>query len=152
MSRKKVFYCLLVLFTSLMMGACNRAPDAIDSTGKPIKLSEYKGKWVVINYWASWCAPCLRELPELDKLAQTKSNQLVVLGVNFDGQTKHDIQIFGNSLDLHFPLLSQFPKEKWGINDIPVLPTTFLISPAGKLVTTLQGPQTQASLLKAMQL
>lgn len=142
----------LLLLGGCVLTACKPAPDAVDSSGKPISLSEYKGKWVVVNYWANWCGPCQKELPELDQLAQAKTGQVVVLGVNFDGQTNHEIQIFKDSLDLHFSLLREFPREKWGIKDVSVLPTTFLISPEGKLVATLQGPQTQASLLKAMRL
>lgn len=143
---------LLAVIACFILVSCKQAPDAVDSSGTPIKFSEYKGKWLVINYWATWCEPCRRELPELNKLSQSKSAQLIVLGVNFDALPNHEIQIFANSLGLNFPLLHQFPKEKFGIENIPVLPTTFLISPQGKLVATLQGPQTEASLLKAMSL
>lgn len=144
--------CFWFLFISLsLLGACSY-PDSHDSTGKKISVSDYKGKWVVLNYWASWCKPCMVELPELNQLYKKYNNQVMVLAINFDSLPDVEINNFAQSLQLDFPLLSQFPKEKWGIAEIPTLPVTFLISPEGKLTATLYGPQTQASLAQAMQL
>lgn len=145
----RVLY-FLVLFFLLCLTACHNPKDATDIQGRSVYLSEYHGKWIFLNYWATWCQPCMTELPELNAFYQQHTDQLVVLGVNFDGLPNADIQKFSNSLHLTFPLFSSFPHEKFGIHDISSLPVTFVITPQGKLLTTLYGPQTTASLLKSM--
>lgn len=140
--------CILVIST-LSLAACTRA-DAHDSEGKSITMTDYRGKWVVINYWATWCKPCLIELPELERLHQEHNTQLAVLGVSFDTLDDESIQRVKQSLGLTFPLLATFPREKWGVTEISSLPVTLLISPQGHLVKTLYGPQTQQTLLAEM--
>ena len=146
---KKIFLSVMLILACLGSG-CNKQPDAVDSQGNRLSFSDYRGKWLVVNYWATWCKPCLTELPELNALYSAYADKLVVLGVSFDHLPAAEIQQFAQPLHLKFPLLSQFPTEKFGIKDIPTLPVTFLISPQGKLAQTLYGPQTEASLLTAM--
>lgn len=136
-----------VLF-SLLLTHCSK-PDAHDSEGRPIRLADYHGKWVVINYWATWCEPCLQELPELNKFYRHYSDRAVVLGVSFDSLPSAEIQQLATRLALQFPLLSSFPLEKLGVASVTTLPITFVIAPDGRLQETLHGPQTQASLAKA---
>lgn len=138
-------------FTILLicLSACQKTPDITDSNNHPIYLSEYKDKWMVINYWATWCKPCLVELPELNEFHAKYSDKVAVLGVSFDGLINTDIKRFADKLHLTFPMLSSFPNKKFGIEEIPSLPTTFIIDPQGKLSKILYGPQTQENLLKA---
>jgi peroxiredoxin len=145
---KKYLAVLLALFISL--SACQRNADATDSTGKPIHLADFQGKWLVVNYWATWCKPCLVELPELNQLAANHADQVAVLGVSFDGLPNADIQTFAKSVNVQFPMLAQFPMTRFGVTDIPSLPVTFIINPQGKLVNTLYGPQTQGSILEVI--
>lgn len=134
------------IFFLLLLG-CKQTADLYDSQGQPLYLSTYKGKWLVINYWATWCHPCLKELPELNALYQQHKDKLVVIGVNFDGLSNEEIHQFTQSLHLTFPLTSQFPLNKFGIKgEISSLPMTFLISSQGKLVKIFYGPQTQKNL------
>lgn len=139
---------LFSLFVCLLTGC--HSSDLTDSKGNALHLKDYQGKWLVINYWATWCKPCLTELPELNNLYISHRNRLIVLGVNFDQLPNQDIEQFNQSLHLEFPLISQFPAERWGIKDIPTLPATFIITPEGKSLPPLYGPQTQATLLKTM--
>jgi peroxiredoxin len=141
-----------MLSFSLCLAACHKLPDAVDSQGQPVYLTDYKGKWVVVNYWAAWCKPCLAELPDLSALAKQYADKVTVLGVSFDTLSNAEIQKFADSLHLNFPLLANFPIEKFAVSEIPSLPMTLLISPQGTLVQTLYGPQTKESLLKSMQL
>ena len=130
--------------------SCSASPDAYDSGGHPIRLADYAGKWIVVNYWAAWCQPCMQELPELNALYQQHKNHLVVLGVNFDHLDRDTLQQIASQLILTFTILNDFPIERWGVNEIDTIPVTFLLSPKSKLVKTLHGPQTQKSVLQAM--
>ncbi|MDF3054804.1 MAG: thioredoxin [Gammaproteobacteria bacterium] len=156
MEKLKYFILILLTATVLMVGltGCNQSnsPDGVDINEKPIHISQYKGKWIVLNYWAIWCKPCLEELPELDKLSKNHQDKVAVLGVSFDSLSNDDISTFSKSLGLTFPMLMSFDLEKFGVNNVSTLPVTFLFSPDGKLVKTLNGPQTEAGLLKEMAL
>lgn len=141
---------MVVLALIFCLSACHSNPDAKDSQGNAIYLSDYQGKWLIVNYWATWCKPCLVELPELSALHNQLPDKLVVLGVSFDHLSNAEIQQFAAPLKLNFPLLSEFPISKFGIDNIPSLPVTFIIDPRGQLAETLYGPQTKQSLLTAI--
>ena len=80
----KLYFSKFIFFIFLALVSCSK-PDAYDSQGNPISLKQYQGKWIIINYWASWCGPCLEEMPTLNKLYHEYPNQLIILGVSFDG-------------------------------------------------------------------
>jgi peroxiredoxin len=145
---KTLRFLILGLLLSICVIACHNKPDATDSHGNPIYLSNYQGKWLVVNYWATWCEPCLTELPALNALYANHSDKLVVLGVNFDSLPAAEIQHFADTLHLTLPLLSSFPLTKFDIQEIPTLPATLIITPQGKLHKILYGSQTQETLLK----
>lgn len=146
-------YFLLALFTLFLLGCQQKTNiDTYDSKGNTVRLSDYRGKWVIINFWATWCSPCLTELPELNKLYQKYNDKLVVLGVNFDQLANTDIQAFAQKQALHFPLLSQFPLNKLGIKNVQTLPMTVVINQQGKVIQILHGPQTEKTLTKILQL
>ncbi|GAB4393392.1 MAG: hypothetical protein Tsb005_11490 [Gammaproteobacteria bacterium] len=122
------------------------------ANGRHQQLSDYRGKWVFINYWASWCSPCIAEIPELNKFYQKyRDNKAVVIGVNYDGVTGNELNTLIDSMKIKFPVMAQDPKEAFGVDNIDGIPFTFVINPEGQLNTTLLGAQTEAALEKIMQ-
>ena len=146
---KKLKYCLTLLL-ALFLVACSQQPDSHDSQGNPIRLSDYKGKWVIINYWATWCKPCLTEIPALNNLYQQNKNKVVVLGVSYDKLSHTEINKVVTQFSIRYPMLSTFPIQKIGVKNVSVLPTTFIITPQGQLAKTLKGPQTKKQFAKAI--
>lgn len=140
------FIFMMLLFVT----GCSSKVDAHDYKGNPIKLSDYKGKWVVINYWATWCKPCLVELPELNTLYASSKGQIMVIGVNYDQLPNSDLQQFAQKYQLTFPLVQNFSLNRLGVEQIASIPATFLIAPNGRVSKTLFGPQTADSLRRAM--
>ncbi len=128
--------------------AATPSADIRDNHGRLINLSDYRGQWIIVNYWATWCQPCLKELPELNTFYQQNRQRALVLGVSYDGLAKAEINQLAQTLHLQFPLLQKFPLKRFGIQNIPALPVTFLIDPQGQLHETLHGPQTATSLQK----
>ena len=116
----------------------------------PVKLEALRGQWVVINYWAQWCKPCIEEIPELNALNKTYDT-VTVLGVNYDGATGADLEAQTRSLGVTFATLDNDPSGQLGIPRPVVLPTTLIVSPEGKLKETLLGPQTLETLSLATQ-
>ena len=119
------------------------APDLQlnDTQGRPHTLREYRGKVVVVNFWATWCSPCLKEMPALDRLYRKTADQgIEVLGINM-GQTAPAIKAFAKRVPVRFPLLVDSDMSagpKWGVRG---LPTTFVVDPKGKIVYETLGDQ-----------
>lgn len=111
-------------------------------------LDKLSGRWVVVNYWAIWCKPCIKEIPELNQLAQ-QYPELAVVGVNYDGLSGPELDLQLQQLDIHFPMLDTDPAAELGTTRPVVLPTTLILNPEGQVDQVLVGPQTVQSLAQA---
>lgn len=129
----------------MSLAACERGSDA--ARGSAQGLLEQTGSWTFVNYWAEWCKPCIKEIPELNALHQRDGFR--VLGVNFDGAVGDELQSQLTKLGVRFPTLAEDPAARFGIDRPQVLPTTLLLRPDGSLAKALIGPQTQESLIAA---
>lgn len=109
--------------------------------GKQHSLSEYRGKWVIVNYWATWCPPCLEEMPELMSFHDKhKDRDAIVLGINYEDIEKAELKEFLEDYFITYPILRADPTSAhtpFGL--LRGLPTTYIISPDGELVTTRVG-------------
>ena len=112
---------------------------------RPIFSSEFSGNWILVNYWADWCAPCIKELPELFEFAE-ENNDVLVYVYNFDELDKEDLKPVAKRFNLKLPSLISHPREIWGIQTPPAVPATFFINPEGVVVESLFRPQTKDSL------
>lgn len=102
-----------------------------DASQKTIKLGELRGKVVLIDFWASWCEPCLRELPELEKLhKQLASRGVVVIGINIDRERKNADELAAR-LKLSFPLLYDPKGQVAELYDPPKMPTSYVVDQQG---------------------
>ena len=128
-----------------LLGCTKNGPGATAPS-----LEGLQGQWVVINYWAQWCAPCIKEIPELNRLDQDYA-RVTVVGVNYDGTNGHELELQRQKLGVTFASLESDPAAQLGIPRPVVLPTTLILDPTGRLVATLIGPQTLASLVQATQ-
>jgi thiol-disulfide isomerase/thioredoxin len=134
---------LLGLAVLLALLACGEHTG----TTSPPRLEDLRGQWVVINYWAPWCTPCIKEIPQLNALDAQYPN-LTVVGVNYDGASGAELEQQRQKLGVAFASLAEDPAAQLGTPRPVVLPTTLILDPAGQLVATLVGPQTLESLAK----
>lgn len=115
-----------------------------DLNGRMQSLSDYRGKWVVVNFWATWCPPCLEEIPDLVHFHDArKDKDAVVLGINFEDAAPEQLRTFVDDYLISYPILLNpdlgAPTPTMTVGG---LPTTYIISPEGELVARQLGPIT----------
>lgn len=111
-----------------------------DLEGRQRSLSEFAGKWVLLNFWASWCTPCLQEMPGIQRLAKQMANKpFAVIAVNV-AEPQRRVQTTVKRLGLDFPVLLDTESsvfDSWGAT---VLPTTYLLDGSGRMRYVGRGP------------
>ena len=113
--------------------------------GSDTNLTKLNGNWIVVNYWADWCAPCIKEIPELNEFAE-ENKDLLVYTFNFDYLEIDDLEPLAKKFKITVPSLITHPREIWGIQTPPAVPATFFINPNGELSLSLFRPQTKDAL------
>ncbi|WP_342026115.1 TlpA disulfide reductase family protein [Cytobacillus pseudoceanisediminis] len=108
-----------------------KAPDfeLKNLQGETVKLSDYKGKKVMLNFWATWCPPCKAEMPDIQKFYTQKGNQVAILAVNIDPQS--DVAGFAEEMRVNFPILLDVDEKVSNAYQIMTIPTTFFIDEEG---------------------
>jgi len=112
-----------------------------DADDKPLTLADYKGKIVLLNFWATWCAPCVKEMPSLDRLqAELGKDKFVVLPLSLDGPSRPKVAPFYQDKKLS-NLGVYFDKGRKAMQalDISILPTSILIDGEGRELGRLEG-------------
>ncbi len=120
------------------------APDfqLKDKNGNAISLQSYRGKVVVLNFWATWCQPCRHEMPSLEALYKKYQTQnFVVLGVSLDEEGWSQINQFSSKFKISFPILLDSEMKVSELYQTYMIPETFLIDSSGKIVDQFTGPQ-----------
>ena len=142
---------LLVLITALFTALPSIA-DKVDFTlpdleGKPVSLSDFRGKWVIVNYWATWCPPCLDEIPDLVELhEQNQDKDVVVIGIAYEEVNLDYLKEFVDSHFISYPVLRMDPIPVTELGPVLGLPTTYIISPEGERMARQEGPITLKAL------
>lgn len=118
------------------------APDFVlkDINGNSVRLSDYRGKAVVLNFWATWCPPCKTEMPWLVDLRDKYHSQgLEIIGVALDEAGKDEIAKFAHDMKLDYPVVIGDDTTADAYGDVHALPTTFYIDRDGKIVSRVVG-------------
>ena len=107
-------------------------------------LSDFKGNWVVVNYWATWCPPCIEEMPELQSFHDAYENRgAKVIGINTELVDKFQLLSFLDNYFITYPVYTSPPLHESALGTIPGLPTTFIVSPQGNVVARQVGSVTR---------
>lgn len=109
-----------------------QAPDFTlkDLEGKTISLSQFRGKTVLLNFWASWCGPCRAEMPHLQKFFEESGDDLTPIGVNLM-EDRSQVERFAQKQGLTFPIALDLEGKVGSSYKVRSIPTTFFIDPEG---------------------
>lgn len=142
------WFCGVACLAAATMALPGSAFTLNDAEGKNWRLADLKGKWVVVNFWATWCAPCVKEIPDLAAFAKAHPDNAVVLGVALDYDNVAQVKTFAKKVGMTYPMVpgeEQDQAEKQ-LGRVKGLPTTLIYDPSGKQVLNRTGPITREQL------
>lgn len=159
---KKVLFVLMILFLTSGIWGCQKTTEtknpenkSADTTnyltntktndsapeftlkltdGKDIKLSDNKGKVVIIDFWATWCPPCRRGIPDLVDIQKKYSKDIVVIGISLDTETIDDVVPFMKKFGINYPVAYGTAEVVKAFGNIEAIPTSFIVDKTGQIV------------------
>jgi len=160
----KAFASILILFYSVAVAGCrndsdsktiaenktyagiqgdeNKAPDFTlkNVAGENVRLSDFKGKVVIVDFWATWCGPCRKGIPDLISLQNEYKNKIAVIGISVDQEnTKRGVPDFVKQMGINYPILYFNEKVVNDFGGISAIPTTFIIDQKGNIIKKMIG-------------
>jgi thiol-disulfide isomerase/thioredoxin len=153
LSLSSIYRSAAVLAVALAFGVPAQAAMPAQPTlhvstldGKTFDLAAQRGKWVIVNYWATWCVPCIKEMPDISHFVATHKN-VAAIGLAFEDSDPADIKAFLAKHPVVYPIAQvTLDKPVKDFDEPRGLPTTYLIRPDGSVTKPFIGPVTAASL------
>ena len=145
---KWVFSAFFFALLMFVIAAESRAVDyeLPDTNGQMQSMDQYKGKWLIVNYWATWCGLCMEELPELIDFHKNNDFGAAVVGINFETIEAKNLKEFVEKKTIPYTVLSTVHVRDTPLGPVPALPTTYIINPEGKVVAGEIGMVTRENL------
>ncbi|MEE4246778.1 MAG: TlpA disulfide reductase family protein [Kangiellaceae bacterium] len=147
----RVFLILLAFFS---MNGCQRDDSRfflIDGTEK--QLADYRGQWLLVNFWAEWCRPCIEEVPELNAIyAEQVERGWSLIAASYDAVSTERLRAAKQRFDIKYPMMAADPQPLVPFKRPAKLPAMVIISPEGEVFGPIYGKQTKQTVAEAIQL
>ena len=105
-----------------------------DMQGVTHKFSDYKGKWILVNYWATYCPPCRAEIPDIEEFYRDNKSKFIVLGMDAGGTDDASIKAFKKELGITYPLIPAQESTLIAFGVVMAIPTSYIINPQGEII------------------
>lgn len=148
----RLWLLLLFSFATPVLAATAERPSFAGTTldGKAFSIEGHRGQWLVVNFWATWCGPCIKEMPILDELDRERAD-VTVVGLAFEDTPVEELRSFVSERAVSYPIVQVDVYAPPADFEVPKgLPLTHLIDPEGKLRQSFLGPITKADLERAI--
>ncbi len=137
----KLFFSALSLMMIIL--GCQQSSEFKLLSGESKSIKDYHGQWLLINFWAEWCPPCIKEIPELNALSQ---DGLQVLAVSYDKLSNHQLEQLIEKYKINYPVIATSPMPYLPIERPSGLPANYLFTPEGEMIGPLLGKQDRQSI------
>jgi thiol-disulfide isomerase/thioredoxin len=140
--RAVIFAVFMAVSPIIAMGQTGHAPTLVlkDLQGRALRLSDYKGKVVVLNFWATWCPPCRAEMPDFIKMQREyRSKGLQVIGITYPPEEIEEVRQFVRKLGVNYPIALGTKETKILFDESETLPVTIVIDRQGKVRERIEG-------------
>ena len=141
MIRTIALVSLLFILPTTMSGQSAKAPVLVfkDIRGRTLRLGDYRGKVVLLNFWATWCPPCRAEMPDLVKRQSEYQNKMQVIGITYPPEKKSEVRRFTRSLKVNYPIVIGSKKTRELFFQGETLPLTIVIDRDGNIREVIEG-------------
>jgi thiol-disulfide isomerase/thioredoxin len=129
----RLSHLLAVTAFTFLAAAPAAAFDLVDTQGRAHRLADYQGKYVVLNFWATWCVPCIQEIPEIAAFHRERPG-VVVIGVAVDAENPAKVKQFAAKAGHDYPLVMGDERVEKQLGEQRALPTTRIYDPLGKVI------------------
>ena len=133
---------MIAVLPASVLGQTVKAPqfELRDVNGRTVRLSDYKGKVVLINFWATWCPPCRAEMPDLVRLQREHAKQgLQIIGITYPPERRSRVRRFARSLKVNYPIILGTRQIKARFSSEETLPLTVVINRDGEVNDIISG-------------
>ena len=135
---------------ALCLCACAAQAFVLEDTqGRVHRLADYRGRWVLVNVWATWCTPCLEEIPELVALAESRGD-IQIIGMAIEWQDRDQVLQFAEGMFVNYPIVLGRREDAQAIGKVSGLPTSFIFDVEGRLAARHTGALTRGQVERVM--
>lgn len=140
----------LIALTAGLLMSSESDNDFTTLSGQSFKWEALEGQWIVLNYFAPWCAPCLKEMPQLNQIARSLPTQTRLFVINYDPADKYKAAALRDKYSIEADMIISLPAPRMPMPPPAALPATYIINPQGQVAKQIRGEVSEDTLRQVL--